>query len=127
MKTSIKTAAGIIISCFARGSCHNQSTTTTTTTTTETTGSVNKVTLPQDVLQSCTVTPAMFDGWFASGKSQPNGLVLPANSVAFPHNNNCDFYQWSENMFLWLTSPNAGQYGGSKTVLESPVFYDVLP
>ncbi|SHM98938.1 hypothetical protein [Mucilaginibacter sp. OK098] len=116
MKHSFKIIAGIISGCALWCCCN-----------TKTTPAVDKIKLPQDVYPSCTVTPAMFNSWFASGKAEPNGLVLPANSVAFLHQNNCEFYQWSENMFLWLTSPNAKQYGSENTVLESPLFYDVLP
>lgn len=84
--------------------------------------------LPADALQSCTVSQTEFNGWFASGTATENGLVLPANSIAFPHNNNCDFYKWSAQMFLWITSPtSSGPYGNSNTVLESPVFYTVTP
>ncbi|WP_264535138.1 hypothetical protein [Flavobacterium sp. N1736] len=78
--------------------------------------------LPQDVKESCTVSESDFNSWFKTGKATENGLVEPANSVAFPHNNNCDFYKWSEQMFLWITSPTSG-----KTVMESPVFYNVSP
>lgn len=83
--------------------------------------------LPQDVKQSCTVSETEFNSWFATGKVTENGLVEPANSVAFPHNNNCDFYKWSQQMFLWITSPASGSYGSNGTVLESPVFYNVSP
>lgn len=81
--------------------------------------------LPQDVKQSCVVTETDFNSWFKSGKATENGLVEPANSVTFPHNNNCDFYKWSEQMFLWITSPSSGAYGSKGTVMESPVFYTV--
>jgi len=81
--------------------------------------------LPQDVKQSCVVSESDFNSWFKSGKATENGLVEPANSVTFPHNNNCDFYKWSEQMFLWITSPAAGSYNSGGTVLESPVFYNV--
>ncbi|MBF4517717.1 hypothetical protein IRZ71_15235 [Flavobacterium sp. ANB] len=82
--------------------------------------------LPQDVKQSCTVTETDFNSWFKSGKATENGLVEPANSVTFPHNNNCDFYKWSEQMFLWITSPaSGGAYKSGGTVMESPVFYNV--
>ena len=50
--------------------------------------------LPLDVQKTCTVSKADFDSWFASGKATENGLVSPANSVTFPHQNNCDFYKW---------------------------------
>ncbi|MBP4139331.1 hypothetical protein [Flavobacterium geliluteum] len=83
--------------------------------------------LPQDVKQSCTVSDSLFNSWFAGKKATENGLVSPANSVTFPHNNNCDFYQWSEQMFLWITSPSSGSYGNKGTIMESPVFYNVSP
>ncbi len=84
--------------------------------------------LPLDVASKCTLTQTEFDTWFKSGKASENGEVLPANSVDFVHNNNCDFYKWSEHMFLWITSPDAGgTYGGGKTVMESPVFYTITP
>lgn len=83
--------------------------------------------LPQDVKQSCIVSDTEFNSWFKTGKVTENGLVEPANSVAFPHNNNCDFYKWSQQMFLWITSPSSGSYGNKSTILESPVFYNVSP
>ncbi len=79
--------------------------------------------LPQDAMQSCTLSQAEFNSWFASGTASENGLVQPANSVTFGHNNNCDFYQWSWQMFAWLVSPTPGGI----TVMESPVFYTVSP
>ncbi|MCV9927333.1 hypothetical protein OIU83_06705 [Flavobacterium sp. LS1R49] len=82
--------------------------------------------LPQDVKQSCVVTDAEFKTWFKGGAVTENGLVVPANSVTFGHENNCDFYQWSEQMFLWITSPtSSGSYKSGGTVMESPVFYTV--
>lgn len=80
--------------------------------------------LPQDVLQTCTVPQDTFDTWFRTGKATENGLVTPANSVTFGHRNNCEFYEWSERMFLWLTSQTSGGHGG-ETVMESPLFYTV--
>lgn len=83
---------------------------------------------PQDVKALCVVDSPEFASWFASGTPAENGLVLPANSVTFPHNNNCDFYKWSEQMFLWITSPiSSGKYSSGNTVLESEVFYTVSP
>lgn len=79
--------------------------------------------LPQDVLPSCVVSQTEFDSWFESGKPSENGAVNPANSVTFGHKDNCDFYKWSEQMFLWITSPTKT----GKTVLESPVFFTVSP
>jgi len=89
---------------------------------TKKTGTSLAVTLPQDVLDSCTVSQSTFNTWFASSPASVNGLVTPANSVLFPHSDNCDFYQWAERMFLWVTSPINGG-----TVLNSPTFYNVTP
>jgi hypothetical protein len=83
--------------------------------------------LPNDVLQSCVVNPTDFNSWFSSGSVSENGIVNPANSVTFGHLNNCDFYKWSEQMFLWMTSPNtAGDYSNG-TLMESSRFYTVSP
>ena len=78
--------------------------------------------LPSDVLQSCTTT---IDSWFASGSVTKDGAVNAANSVTAVHNINCDFYKWSEQMFLWMTSPNTSGDYSSGTVMESDSFYTV--
>lgn len=83
--------------------------------------------LPHDALATCTVSQAEFNTWFADGRVTLDGVVNPANSVTFPSNVNCDFYKWSEQMFLWLTSPAPAQYGGTGRIFDSPVFYDVSP
>ena len=83
--------------------------------------------MPSDAVSSCTVTPQQFAGWFSSGTASVDGPVVPANSIAFQHQNNCQFYQWSMQMFLWLTSPAPASYGGGSKVFDSPVFYDVSP
>ncbi|WP_433991484.1 hypothetical protein U8527_19240 [Kordia algicida OT-1] len=54
-----------------------------------------------------------------------NGSVNAANSVTAVHNNNCDFYKWSEQMFLWVASPNTSGDYSSGTVMESNSFYTV--
>lgn len=79
--------------------------------------------LPQDAMDSCSLTQAQFNSWFASGTASENGLVLPANSVTFGHTNNCDFYKWSWQMFAWLVSP----VSPTETVMTSSTFYTVSP
>jgi len=81
--------------------------------------------IPTDPQATCVVTPTTFASWFQSGTPALNGVVNPANSVTFQSNTNCPFYQWSEQMFLWLTSPSPAQYGGNGRIFDSPVFYDV--
>src|SRR5262249_33604239 len=64
--------------------------------------------LPNDAMATCIVEPPEFAGWFEGGIVKTDGAVNPANSVEFPtpaRAKDCDFYRWSERMFLWLTSP----------------------
>jgi hypothetical protein len=84
--------------------------------------------VPNDPQPTCTVTAGQFAGWFQSGAPSLNGVVNPANSILFPNNSNCAFYQWSEQMFLWVTSPAPALYGGGGgRIFNSPAFYDVTP
>ena len=73
---------------------------------------------------TCVVPPSEFANWFVSGKPGLNGPVKPADSVLLDTKNNCNFYKWSEQMMLWLTSPASGIYQGGR-VLDSQVFYQV--
>jgi hypothetical protein len=85
-------------------------------------------TVPSDPDVSCTIPPSTINGWFQSGTVSLNGVVNPANSVAFPNSPNCSFYEWSHHMFLWLTSPSPAIYGGGGSrIFESPAFFDVSP
>jgi hypothetical protein len=84
--------------------------------------------VPNDPQPTCTVTASQFAGWFQSGAPSLDGVVNPANSLLFPNNSNCAFYQWSEQMFLWVTSPAPALYGGGGgRIFNSPAFYDVSP
>lgn len=80
--------------------------------------------LPTDTSpnHSCAVSTSTFNGWFHSGTASLDGLVDPADSLHFPDNPNCSFYEWSEHMFLWLTSPVSGTQ-----VFRTSTFYDVSP
>jgi hypothetical protein len=86
-----------------------------------------QTTLPANAKPTCIVSAVEFAGWFTSGSVTANGAVDPANSVTFPDVPNCSFYKWSQQMFLWLTSPVPRRYGGGTHVFNSPVFYDVSP
>jgi len=88
---------------------------------------MNRTQLPSNPLVSCTIPKDSFSRWFVNGQPAVNGAVQPGNSVLFPSSDNCDFYQWSQQMFLWMTSPASGTYGGNSIVLESPLFFDVSP
>jgi hypothetical protein len=80
---------------------------------------------------NCAVSAAMFNGLFQGGTASVNGVANPANSVSFSNStakNNCDFYQWAQQMFLWLTSPAPATYGGGGgRIFSSPAFYTVSP
>lgn len=60
-----------------------------------------------------------------------NGVVKPADSLNFTNDpclKNVDFYQWSEQMFLWLTSPAPNKLDGNKgIILNSSAFFRVSP
>jgi hypothetical protein len=90
-------------------------------------GCLTQQTLPTDAGSSClaSLTATEFNTWFESGTVSLNGAVKPANSVLFPDTPNCSFYKWSEQMFLWLTSPAPPRYGGGGLVMNTPEFYDV--
>ena len=81
--------------------------------------------LPPDALATCTVTQSSFNSWFDAGHPSLNGSVKAANSITFVPSNNCAFYAWSHQMFMWLTSPAPSLYGGKGRIFNSPVFYDV--
>lgn len=88
---------------------------------------VAQIVVPNDAKATCVVTGPEFQNWFASGTVTANGIVDPADSVTFSNIPNCDFYKWSEQMFLWLLSPAPSKYGAGAHVFNSRVFYDVTP
>jgi hypothetical protein len=117
MKTTIQTPirpvlrSGILKSCaiLALATCSNFASA--------------QVVPPADVKLTCTVSPSDFAKWYKTGTVTPNGVVNPADGIAFQANSLCAFYKWSEQMFLWFTSP--GGYQGRGHVFDSSVFFDV--
>src|SRR5215471_683642 len=87
----------------------------------------NAQTIPADAQSTCVVTSTAFDAFFETGTPTLNGVVKPADSVNFLNTPNCSFYEWSMQMFLWLTSPAPSIYGGGSHIFDSSVFYDVSP
>lgn len=75
----------------------------------------------------CALSQTTFNSWFVNGSPSLNGAVNPANSAQFDGSTFCNFYQWGQQMFLWVTSPAAPIYGGSGRVFDSPIFFDVTP
>ncbi len=90
-------------------------------------GPQTTVVVPSDAKPTCTVAASDFATWFQGGSVTLNGSVTPANSVTFPNSPNCSFYEWSERMFLWATSPAPPSYGGGTHVFDSGDFFDVSP
>lgn len=80
--------------------------------------------LPPNPDPTCIVPSSEFSSWFDSGSPSLNGPVKEADSVNLDTSNNCNFYKWSAQMFLWLTSPATGPYQGNR-VLDSQIFYQV--
>ena len=82
---------------------------------------------PADAVDACPLSAATFASWFESGTVTLNGVVNPANSLTVL-SPNCGFYEWSEQMFLWLNSPTPPAYGGGGgRIFDSPAFFDVSP
>src|SRR5216684_1703965 len=88
---------------------------------------VRAQTIPTNASGGCPVPAGTFNGWFQSGTPSVNGVVKPANSLTFVPSSLCSFYQWSDQMFLWLLSPAPAAYGGGAHIFDSPTFYDVSP
>ena len=83
--------------------------------------------VPTDAQDACPLPKTTVATWFHSGSITANGVVDPADSLTFL-NPDCDFYSWSERMFLWLTSPAPASYGGGGgLILNSSAFFDVSP
>ena len=80
-------------------------------------------TVPTDPEVTCSVSTAEFNSWFQAGSPSLNGVVNPANSVSFPNTPNCSFYEWAEQMFLWLTSPAPQIYGSGGRIFDSPTLF----
>lgn len=88
---------------------------------------VGAQTVPTDPQGGCPIAPAAVAAMFQSGSVTLNGVVKPADSTVnlVP---NCGFFTWTEQMFLWLTSPAPRRYGGGGgRIMFSPSFYSVSP
>jgi hypothetical protein len=62
------------------------------------------------------------DGWFAGGRVKKDGAVKPFMSTAFDPPDDCGFFAWAAQMFLWATSPV-----GTNRVFDSRGFFEVSP
>jgi hypothetical protein len=82
--------------------------------------------VPMDPSGGCPILPATVASFFESGSIKLNGVVKPANSTVVLKPN-CGFFQWTEQMFLWLTSPAPARYGGGSHIMFSPQFFTVSP
>ena len=83
-------------------------------------------TVPTDAAGGCPISAATVAGFFESGHPSLNGVVNPADSTQVLQPN-CGFFQWTEQMFLWLTSPAPSRYGGGSRIMFSPTFFTVSP
>jgi hypothetical protein len=84
-------------------------------------------TIPNDAQGGCPVSTMALNAMFKSGSVAPDGEVKPADSTV-AIGSFCGFFDWSEQMFLWLTSPAPKSYGGGGgRIMFSPSFYTVTP
>ncbi len=65
--------------------------------------------VPVDPKVTCSVSQTEFNAWFKTGAPAVDGIVKPADSVAFPNQPNCSFYKWSEQDVSLSPSPGAGR------------------
>lgn len=73
--------------------------------------------LPSDVMDTCVVSSTEFNSW----KAGTPGVFKAADSVTFDDANDCNFYKWGAQMFLWLTSrPD------NTLVFDGPDFFGVV-
>ena len=79
-------------------------------------GTADAQVLPPNPDLTCVVPPTEFNSWFDTGHPGLNQPVKEADSVALNTSNNCNFYKWSEQMFLWLTSPASPPYQGNRVL-----------
>jgi hypothetical protein len=71
----------------------------------------------------CAVSPSTFSSWQNSGGSSSTLNFLPPDSAAFQvTQGDCSFYQWSSQMFLWLTSTDSS----GNMVMFSKSFYNAV-
>jgi hypothetical protein len=89
-------------------------------------GAAQAQSVPMDATGGCPISPSTVAGMFQSGSVSLNGVVKAADStvVLAP---NCGFFQWSEQMFLWMTSPAPPSYGGVGRIMFSSKFFTVTP
>lgn len=87
---------------------------------------VDAQTLPNDAQGGCPISTPSLKAMFESGDITLNGVVKAADST-LPIGSFCGFFDWSEQMFLWLTSPAPKRYGGGGRIMFSPSFFTVTP
>ncbi|HLI76891.1 MAG TPA: hypothetical protein VKV02_08090 [Acidobacteriaceae bacterium] len=82
--------------------------------------------VPTDASGGCPIPAATVAGMFQSGTVTLNGVAKAADSTQslVP---DCGFFQWAEQMYLWVTSPAPASYGGGSRIMFSPKFYTVTP
>ena len=77
--------------------------------------------VPADVKQTCPIDSSMLKSWSSNGQLSANTVFNAADSVNFDDSTACNFYRWSWQMFLWLTS----QPSGGDFVFDGDMFFDV--
>lgn len=79
-----------------------------------------------DPATGCPISPSTVAGMFQTNTVTLNGVAKAADSTQVLQPD-CGFFQWSEQMFLWMTSPAPPSYGGGSRIMFSPKFMTVTP
>jgi hypothetical protein len=83
--------------------------------------------LPLDARSSCNsvIDTSQFNPWFEKREASLNGSVKPPHGLSFQGGPACNFYKWSEQIFLWLTSPAPTRYSENNIVMNTSGFFDI--
>ncbi len=82
--------------------------------------------VPTDASGECGVESSVVAAMFVNGKADLNAVAKAADST-LQLEPNCGFFTWTNQMFLWLTSPAPASYGGTGRIMFSPKFFTVTP
>jgi hypothetical protein len=76
---------------------------------------------PVDVYPTCIITNEEFNQWKDTTGTYQGDAFNAADSLQFDDETACNFYKWSWQMFLWLTTKETA----GKHVFDGKLFFDV--
>ncbi|NMH66594.1 hypothetical protein [Shewanella salipaludis] len=81
--------------------------------------------IPANVTHSCYIAKSELETWSGGKALRPDSVFTPADSVTFDDATVCNFYKWSWQMFLWLTSADSRYGAAEDLVFDGQLFFDV--